>query len=80
MAAPPSDVPTPSRPRSPPRDASAAAGIPALVIDAEQTTPRLGIAADLARALRADCVPLPDLDAERLEAQLRGRVGPGRPG
>jgi len=58
----------------------AAADVPALVIDAEQATPRLGIAADLARALRADCVPLPDLDAERLEAQLRDRVGPVRPG
>jgi magnesium chelatase subunit D len=43
-----------------------AAGVPALVLDAETGTPRLGLAARLADALGADCRPVADLTAGTL--------------
>jgi len=43
-----------------------AAGVPALVLDAETGTPRLGLAARLAAALGADCRPVADLTAGTL--------------
>ena len=51
----------------------AAARVPVLVIDAEQDTARLGIAAELARVMHADCLPLAGLDADQFQHQLRDR-------
>ncbi|MEA2827336.1 MAG: magnesium chelatase subunit [Actinomycetota bacterium] len=46
--------------------------LPAVVIDVEPTTgPRLGLAADLATAMGARHIALPDLTAGRLESALR---------
>jgi magnesium chelatase subunit D len=44
----------------------AAAGIEALVVDAEDTDLRLGLARDLAEAMGAQYTALPDLEAESL--------------
>jgi Mg-chelatase subunit ChlD len=46
--------------------------LPAVVIDVEPATgPRLGLAADLATAMGARHLALPDLTAGRLESALR---------
>ena len=50
------------------------AGITAIVLDAEQGTPRLGLAAVVARHLGAECIPL---DAA-VEQTVRAAVGAGR--
>ena len=50
------------------------AGITAIVLDAEQGTPRLGLAAVVARHLGAECIPL---DAA-VEQRVRAAVGAGR--
>jgi magnesium chelatase subunit D len=49
----------------------AAARVPAMVVDAEHQSTRLGIAADLARALKAECIPLAHLDHDALERRVR---------
>ncbi len=49
----------------------AAARVPALVVDAEDQTLRLGFAADVARVLDADCIPLAHLDHGDLEHRVR---------
>jgi magnesium chelatase subunit D len=56
----------------------ARARVPALVIDAEPDQARLGIAADLARVMHADCLPLAGLGDGEVERYLRDR-GPGGP-
>jgi magnesium chelatase subunit D len=53
----------------------AGAGIPAVVVDAEIGPARLGLAAELARSLRSECLALDDFDVRRLEPYVRG---PGR--
>jgi magnesium chelatase subunit D len=50
---------------------SVATQVPALVIDAELGTPRLGLAADLAQHLGAECVALEGLAAGDLRSYLR---------
>jgi magnesium chelatase subunit D len=45
-----------------------AAGVPALVLDAETGLPRLGLAARLAAAMGAECRPVADLTAGTLRA------------
>lgn len=49
----------------------AAARVPTIVVDAEQQGTRLGIAADLARVLQAECVPLAALGDDELERRVR---------
>jgi magnesium chelatase subunit D len=51
----------------------AGARVPALVIDAEHDAARLGIAADLARVMKADCLPLARLADGEIERYLRDR-------
>ena len=50
-------------------------GVPALVVDVEDGTPRLGLAPELARRMGARCVSLPELSAGALGHALRGMVG-----
>ncbi|HEX8802981.1 MAG TPA: VWA domain-containing protein, partial [Acidimicrobiales bacterium] len=58
-----------------------AAGVPALVLDAEMGMPRLGLAARLAAAMAAPCRPLADLTPAALHTLTTpppaGRPGPG---
>ena len=49
-------------------------GLPALVLDTESGVLRTGRAADVARALGAECLTLEHLSAEHLTLTLRGRV------
>ena len=56
----------------------ARARVAAVVLDAEPDTARLGIAADLARVMHADCVPLGRVDDGDLPRYLRERR-PGEP-
>jgi magnesium chelatase subunit D len=49
----------------------AAAGLPALVLDADAGFVRLGRAAELAQALGAECLPLDGLSAESLVLKVR---------
>jgi magnesium chelatase subunit D len=51
-------------------------GIAALVVDSELATPRLGLAAQLARDLRADCVRLEQLGDGALREHLRTITAP----
>ena len=50
-------------------------GVPALVVDVEDGSPRLGLAPELARRMGARCVSLPELSAGALGHALRGMVG-----
>jgi len=47
---------------------TAAAGIPSVVVDAEDAVPRLGLAAELAAAMGARLLPLSELSAARLRS------------
>jgi magnesium chelatase subunit D len=49
-------------------------GIPAVVVDAETGSPRLGLARDLATAMGAELVALEDLDPGQLERAIRIRL------
>jgi magnesium chelatase subunit D len=49
--------------------------IPAVVVDAETGSPRLGLARDLAVAMGAEHVLLDDLDPRQLEGAIRLRLG-----
>ena len=52
----------------------ATARVPAIVVDAEDERTRLGIAGEIARAMKAECFPLADVDDGRLEREIR-RLG-----
>lgn len=51
-----------------------AAGVPTIVIDAETGTPRLGLAAELARVLDAVHLSLDQLDTDHLQTTIRHHV------
>lgn len=52
----------------------ASAGLPALVLDTDAGFVRLGRAAELAEALRAECLPVDGLSAETLVLKVRQRL------
>jgi magnesium chelatase subunit D len=55
-----------------------AAGVAALVLDAETGVPRLGLAARLAGAMGARCLPVSELRAGTLRAAAAGTLGRSR--
>jgi magnesium chelatase subunit D len=61
------------------REAAAvtAAGVPSVVLDAEDGAARLGLAARLAGALNAPCIPLGDVSAAAVEGAIRSRLRGG---
>ena len=61
-----------------PAEVFAAAGIEALVVDAEDGDLRLGLARQLADAMGASYTALPGLAADALTSAVRTVVGPER--
>jgi len=55
--------------------AVADAGVRAVVLDAEDGPARMGLAARLAAAMHAPCVPLHDVSARAVEGTIRGLLG-----
>ncbi|MFP5320007.1 MAG: AAA family ATPase [Acidimicrobiia bacterium] len=53
----------------------AAAGIPAVVLDAEDGAARLGLAGRFAEAMAARCLPLAEVSARAVEAAVRTSLG-----
>ena len=52
-------------------DGLARDGVRAIVVDAELGSARLGLAGEIAGALRCDCVPLANFDAQRVATFAR---------